>query len=158
MSQSHQEDGHVQDDGTVQDDEVTTPHLPIVVVPDMSRSPVRALKLQDAVREQRERKRPPHLADFTNPDTERIIKRTCKAMSSNDFDPLKGPDAKHLKDLRCWFDLRGKRQRKDVDCHTGTHGKRWFKELFKERVWLRDEVCYFTIMYAFRIISIFVSY
>ena len=151
MSQSHQEDG------TVQDDEFTTPHLPIVVVPDMSRSPVRALKLQDAVREQRERKRPPHLNDFTNPSTERI-KRTCKQMSTKDFDPLKGPDASHLKQLRCWFDLRGKRQRKDVDCHTGTHGKRWFKELFKERVWLRDEVCYFTIMYAFRIICIFVSY
>ena len=138
MSQYHQEDG------TVQDDEVTTP-LPLVVVPDFTKSPVRALKPEDAVREQRPRKRPPHLDDFTNPDTERI-KRSCKQMSSKDFDPLKGPDASHLKKLRCWFDLRGKRQRKDVDCFTGIHGKKWFKELLTLKVWLRDSVCYFTIM------------
>ena len=146
-----------QEDGTVQDDEFTTPHLPIVVVPDMTKSPVREFKPEDAVRQQREKKRPPHLNDFTNPSTERI-KRTCKQMSTKDFDPLKGPDASHLKQLRCWFDLKGKRQRKDVDCHTGIHGKRWFTELFRVKVWLRDSVCYFTIMYAFRIICIFVSY
>ena len=141
MSQSHQEDG------TVQDDEVTTPHLPIVVVPDMTKSPVRALKPEDAVREQRPRKRPPKLDDFTNPDTERI-KRSCKQMNTpyKGLNPLKGPDASQMKELRTWFDLKGKRAKKEVDCFTGIHGKKWFKELLTLKVWLRDEVCYFTIM------------
>ena len=84
-----------QEDGTVQDDEVTP--LPLVVVPDFTKSPVRALKPEDAVREQRPRKRPPKLDDFTNPDTERI-KRSCKQMSTSykGFNPLKGPDASQV--------------------------------------------------------------
>ena len=66
---------HDQVHGTFEDDEVT-PHA-LVVVPDPTKSPVRALKPEDAVRDQRPRKRLVKLDDFTNPYTE-MIKRSCK--------------------------------------------------------------------------------
>ena len=62
------------------------------------------------------------------------------------INPLKGPDASQMKVLKTWFDLKGKRAKKEVNCFTGIHGKKWFKELLTLKVWLRDEVCYFMIM------------
>ena len=81
---------HDQDHDAVQEEEQVTLHA-LVVVPNPTNPPVRALAPEDAnlVCCHRKKKRPAHLDDLTDLNTEKI-KRSCKQMSN--IDPLKTPD------------------------------------------------------------------
>ena len=112
----------------------------------------------DVTRNQRKRKRnkPDKLKDYSNPDTARINKldkevslRTKQVVK---MDPLAGPDVKQVKSFVNY--LKGKNRAKDKDCKTGTHGPKWFKEMYTMKTWLYDAVCVCKIFEHFQLMNI----